>query len=205
MALLILPSCFGLAALTPLVMPLLFGEAFAQAVPVTIILLIATGVTSVTVVGTNIIWALERSDMDFYAGILGAVASVSGAFALIQPFGLIGAGLSRAVAQLLAVSLSTWFLQRKLDVRPPYEHLAKLLVSAIASSLVAYLLITFFPYAATLTVAIPLAAITYALAIRAFKALHEDEMKQLLLISDMMPKRLGSPFRRLVMFVGKMS
>jgi O-antigen/teichoic acid export membrane protein len=179
LAFLIFPACFGLAAVLPTLLPLLYGPAFAGAIPAAQVLICGACVAAVAAVGSNLVWALERSDVDFYAGLVGAVLSVVGGLVLIAPFGEFGAAVSRIVTQAAAVGISSWFLAARLGFAIPLASLARLLASALLCGAAARAGLAIHDGVLGLALAIPGGALVYIVAIRASGALEPEDVARL--------------------------
>lgn len=198
MGFLILPACFGLAAIVPVLLPLLFGQAFSDAVPSAVVLVAAASVSATATVGANLIWAMERSDVDFYLGIVGAVLSVGGGLLLIAPFGLMGAAYSRAITQCVVIGLGTWFLWRRLGFDVPFNALARLLLAALLCAGAARLCLIVMPTPLGVVVAIAVGAVTYLAAVRVVGGLEADDIAKIRSLADHLPVPAGAIAHRLV-------
>jgi O-antigen/teichoic acid export membrane protein len=179
LAFLVFPACFGLAAVLPTLVPLLYGSAFAGSIPSAQVLVCAASISAVSAVGTNLVWALERSDIDFYAGVVGATLAVIGGLLLIGPFGELGAAFSRSVTQLAAVSVSSWFLTSRLGFAIPFRALLRLLASALLCGAAAHLCLMLIGGIAGLTLAIIIGAVVYFTAVRTLVALPKEDLERL--------------------------
>ena len=179
LAFLVFPACFGLAALMPVLLPLLYGSAFAGAVPAAQLLVCAASVSAISSVGSNLVWGLERSDVDFYASLAGACLAVLGGVALIAPFGEMGAAVSRAITQTSAVAISSWFLAARLGFAIPIRALGRLLGSALLCGAVAHVAAAFVVGPIGLLLAIPAGAVAYLGAVRLSGALTPEDTARL--------------------------
>jgi O-antigen/teichoic acid export membrane protein len=198
MAFIAFPACIGLAALMSEVMPLLYGEAFAAAAPTATMLVIAGAVSATAIVGTNLIWAMDRSDVDFYISLAGAVLSVAGAFVLIMPFGELGAAASRISVQMICVALGVWFLVAKLKVVIPAASLLRLLFSALLCAAAAYGALELVSGLLGLAVAIAVAIPVYLGSVRLTGALAAEDVDALAQAAGHFP---GSAMRRIASLV----
>ncbi|WP_131195617.1 lipopolysaccharide biosynthesis protein [Lichenihabitans psoromatis] len=202
MAFLVFPACLGLAAVMPAVLTLLYGQAFAGAIPAATILVCAASISAVATVGTNLMWAMERSDVDFYVGLVGAVLSIAGGLLVIGHLGPMGAAYSRAATQLVAVGVSSWFLVRRLHFEIPIASLARLFAAAVLCAITARLCLDLVSGILGLLVAIGAGAATYLIAVRLLAALPPDDIARLRSVSRMMPGGLAraiDPAMRLIL------
>ncbi len=164
LAFLVFPACFGLAAVLPVLLPLLYGQAFAGAIPAAQLLVCAASVSAISSVGSNLVWGLERSDVDFYASLAGACLAVLGGVLLIAPFGEIGAAVSRAFTQASAVAISSWFLAARLGFSIPGGALFRLLAAAGLCGAAAHGVLALQQGPSGLAFAIPAGALVYIVA-----------------------------------------
>jgi O-antigen/teichoic acid export membrane protein len=196
MAFLVFPACFGMAAIMPAVVPLIYGEAFVDAVPAAIVLVTASSFAAVATVGSNLVFGLDRSDFIFVAGWTGAALSILAGLTLIPLFGVMGASWARAAIQLAMVALGMWFIMQRLECRTPLSDLARLLIAAVLSAIAARVCIVFFAGNAALLLAILAGVIVYVAAIRLLHALPKSDVDRLQSLCRGLPKalRISSEF-----------
>jgi O-antigen/teichoic acid export membrane protein len=204
-AALVLPACFGAAAVMPILIPFIFGPSFAPAVPAAVLLVCVSALAVSTIITTNLVNALERNDFLFSTSLFGAVFAVAIALLLIPRFGLMGAAASRAMIQLLMIACSCWFVTRRLGFALPLNALARLFAASAVSAAAAAVCVLVSRSPACLLVAIPAAGVVYILALRALNALPVSDLVLLVAISDSLPKPLAGPARAIVGFVGSSS
>lgn len=193
MAFLLLPLAFGLAALTPEVVPLIYGRGFEAAVNPAALLIAAAGVSSVSAVATNLVYAQERSDIVFYCSLVGGAVSLLGSLLAIPLFGVMGAAISRAVVQLTMLALGFGFVARHLRFRLPLDHLLRLLLAAAVCGICARLCILVLPGPAGLVPAIAVGAVIYLGAVRQLAALPLDDLRQIRAACDLAPRLMRRP------------
>jgi O-antigen/teichoic acid export membrane protein len=160
-ALLVLPSCLGAAGVMPLLLPMIYGPSFADAVPVASILVGASAVVATGTITSNLLLALERNDFLLYCGAAGAAVSVAFGLTLVPAFGAIGAAAGRATVQALLLVAGSWYLTKRFGFRLPLMALGKMLFAALCCALVARLLSGVQIGMSALPVAIAGGAVTY--------------------------------------------
>jgi O-antigen/teichoic acid export membrane protein len=171
-ALVALPSCVGLAAIAPVLVPLLFGSQFAAAAPVAQVLMIPTAIYVVAVSTTNLIYSTGRNSIVLISNIIGLAGTIVLAVLFIPRFGLVGAALSRAVVQLTVDGIHVWYASRKLGFSPPYRALGAITLASMIEGLVAYGLTSLVGGFASLVLAIPAAIVVYLVALRVMAVLR---------------------------------
>jgi O-antigen/teichoic acid export membrane protein len=187
MGFLIFPACFGLAALVPELLPRLYGSSFERAVPSAVILVCAASISATATIGANVLWAVERTDVDLYLSAIGAALSVAGGFLLIAPLGIVGAALSRAIAQFVVIGAGLWFLHARLGFQIPLAALGKLSVASLLCSATAYVVLLFVHGYPGMTLAIGAGAFVYLAAVRLLKALEPSDLESLRGLAQYLP------------------
>ena len=191
LAFLVLPACFGLAALLPALLPLMYGEAFADAVPAASVLVLAAGIGAISSVGTSIVMAMDRSDFAFVSGLVAAVLAVAAGLTVIPAFGLMGAVWTRAAIQLVAVVMGSGFIFWRLAFPLPLFDLGRLLLSASLCGLAARSCVALIPGPVSVVLAVAIGAVTYALSVRVLHALHPADAERLRMLCHRLPARFG--------------
>jgi len=190
MALVVFPLAFGGAAIMPVIIPLVFGRAFVPAVPCAMVMMLGSAMT-VSAIGTNLMYAKERSRFIALCGVVGAVLSVTAGFMVVSRFGAWGAVWSRVVVQGLMVGVGTWYIITSLHFGFPFRSLARTFVASVLSGILAFCVSWFLPDSVvTLLVAISVALVVYAICVRVFQVLGLDEVCQLARIMSVLPERV---------------
>jgi O-antigen/teichoic acid export membrane protein len=190
---LILPMCFGIAALASELVPMLFGRAFAGAADAAVILLLSFCLSGNTALLTALIGSKERNDFSLYLNIAGAALTVVLGFALIPAFGIAGAAAGRAVVQLGFFAASAWFVVRHLGFSLPLRHLVRLLVASMGCAGAAKAALLVVPGAAGLVCAIPAGALVYLALVRALGGVHESDVQHLSGLFARLPAAIRLP------------
>jgi len=165
-ALIAVPLCVGMAAIAPVLVPLLFGSEFHHAVPVASVLLITGAVTSLGVTTVYLIYSTGKVGFLLISNALGLAATIALGFLVIPHFGLMGAAWSRALVQVSMVALEAWYVTRRLGFAPPYRALGMISLAAFLQGAVAYVLITRLGGLLSLAIAVPTAVLVYFVALR---------------------------------------
>ena len=179
MAFLLFPACLGTAAITPMLLPLLFGNDFRSAIPPTIILTSVAAFGATASVASNVINAMERNRAILLIGIGGALLSVLAGLTIIPKFGVLGAAAARAVVQTLMVGAGTWYVSARLDCPPPMASLGRLFAAATCCALVAWSILAIAPHAWSLLIAVSGGALTYFFMVWALDALTGEDWTRL--------------------------
>src|SRR5260370_4176344 len=135
---------------------------------------------AVVSVGSNLIYALGRSEFIFRAGLLGALLSLASGLTIIQHFGLMGAALSRGAIQLLMIAIGFYYIAVRLNCPVPAAGLIRLLLSSICCAVTAHAILHFLEGTPGMLVAIPTGAIVYFAAVWSLRALPKPDTARLL-------------------------
>jgi hypothetical protein len=146
--------------------------------------------------------AMERSDVDFYAGSLGALLMAFNGFVVISNYGVIGAAWSRSISQTIVVSFGCYMVSR-MGFSLPFRGLLRLFTAAVICSAAARLAVTVIPGAAGLPLAVLLGGVLYILAIRFFRALTTADILSLRSLVQALPSPVRTVANALLDFVGR--
>jgi O-antigen/teichoic acid export membrane protein len=189
LAAIVFPVSFGMVAIMPVLLPLIYGNAFAPAVPATIALVIVASLSVPSAMATNLVQAFERSDFIFASAALGAVFAILAGFLLVPAFGLFGAVTARVAIHILMTGATVWFVTRRLGYRLPYDSLIRLMAAAITSAIAAAVCVSVIGGTLSLVVAVPAAVVVYMIALRVLRAASPDDLAQLTELARAIPPR----------------
>lgn len=201
LAALVFPACFGVAAVMPVLLPLLYGPDFAPAILPAMVLVSVSGIAATTLIATNLVNALERSDFIFANSFVGALFAVALGLVLVPRFGLMGATAARASIQAGMIIIGCWFVARRLHYPLPWRTLGRLLAASLCSAGIAGLCIAVWPSLAGLLVAVPAACVAYLIGLRILQALPPEDLAVLIAICKSLPKPLEAMFSRILIFL----
>lgn len=171
MALVIVPLCLGLAAIAPVLIPLIFGTDFTDAVAASSVLLVAAAISSLGVTTVYFLQSVaKKTGLLLISNGLGLVGTIVLGFLVIPSEGLMGgAAWSRGVVQVGVVLIETWYVTRRLKVELPYRVLGAIALASLAQAAVAYLIsIEVGGPPLSLVLAIPAAIVVYLVGLRVF-------------------------------------
>lgn len=168
MALVIVPLCLGLAAIAPVLIPLIFGSDFTDAVAASSVLLVAAAISSLGVTTVYFLQSVAKTGLLLISNGLGLVGTIVLGFLVIPSEGLMGAAWSRGVVQVGVVLIETWYVTRRLKVALPYRVLGAIALASLAQAAVAYLISIEVGGTLSLVLAIPAAIVVYLVGLRVF-------------------------------------
>ncbi|WP_196220616.1 lipopolysaccharide biosynthesis protein [Roseibium denhamense] len=195
---LLVPIAFGGAALMPVFVPLVFGSDFEPAVPAAMILMITSSWAAIAVIPWSYLAAKSHSQLLLRTMCLVAVGSIGLLFALVPTFGLFGAAIGRALAELLFLVALVYCVRQAAGPAFPYRSVLKIAAAGISCGLAAFASLQLVPGAAVLPVAVVAGALVYILCIRFLKPASEtDRLRLVNLLETRGPRRLR-PFLKKV-------
>lgn len=197
-AMLIVPLCFGLAAIAPVLVPMLFGTEFAGAAAVASVLLIAAAVSSLGVTTFYLLQSIGKTGFLLMSNGIGLIGTIALGFLLVPRFGLIGAAWSRGIVQVTVVLIETWYVTRRLKISPPYRALGAIALAAVAQAAVAYFAVMELGGAVSLLVAIPAAIVVYLIGLKVLRVSSMVDPGLIERLVARMPGRVRPLLRRLV-------
>ena len=118
-AMVIVPLCLTLAAVAPVLLPLVFGADFADAVPAASVLLICAAISSLGGTTLYLILSVGKTGLLLISNAVGLAGTVALGFLLIPRFGLMGAAWSRGTIQVIVIVLETALAAVRLGVARP--------------------------------------------------------------------------------------
>lgn len=201
MAFLIFPACFGMAAVAPAIVPLMFGERFAEAVPATTVLVAAQAVAALSTVTSALLFAVERNRFLVRIGAVGAVVLIACGFLVVPAYGLMGAVGARVVIQLALVAAAFVYIARGLEFALPLRPVGLIALAALGCALVARAIVMWAPGLPGLIGAIVAGAIVYIALARLLRALPREDLSRLGAIFRNLPPWLSPVVAPLVLFL----
>lgn len=165
-AMVIVPLCLTLAAVAPVLLPLVFGADFADAVPAASVLLICAAISSLGGTTLYLILSVGKTGLLLISNAVGLAGTVALGFLLIPRFGLMGAAWSRGTIQVIVIVLETALAAVRLGIAPSYRALGAITLASVAGGGVAYAAVTEVGGAKSLLIAVPAAVVTYLVALR---------------------------------------
>jgi O-antigen/teichoic acid export membrane protein len=173
-AMLVFPACLGAAAITPALLPFLYGPSFAEAVVPAMILIAGCCAMPFIAITQQYAMAVERTGMVLWLTALGAALSILSGLTLTPLYGTDGAAIGRVVAQA-TVAAAMLVYARRLGWTIPYGVLWRLLAASSLCAGVAGMVIYGLSGGAGIAAAIVAAAIAYILLIGWLRILSEDD------------------------------
>jgi O-antigen/teichoic acid export membrane protein len=176
LAAMLFPMCFGLASITPALLPLLYGKSFAPAVPAAMVLIVISALSFANV-GSALIYGMEKSFFIAVGGAAGAVLSLTSCMLIIPRWGTLGAVCCRAGVQTSMILLGLWYIQTRLLVPVPFRSLGKIILAASVSAIPSYLIVRHYTSVFGIGLAIPIAICVYVAAARALHILQLGDVE----------------------------
>jgi O-antigen/teichoic acid export membrane protein len=194
-AMVALPACFGLAAIAPSLLTIIYGTRFDAAVLPAIIVTAGSSLGVIAMTTGTLIYATERVLIFQAISIVGALAAVVAGFTVVPFFGATGAACSRAIVQGGIVLVAIVFLKRSTGIMTPLGASLRFACSAALSASIAYYVSQKIPGLPGLALGILGGVVTYALGLRIIGGLEAEDNAKLLRIEFLLPRMLVPSFR----------
>lgn len=200
-ALVVGPGCFGLAAISGELLPLIFGQDFAPAVPAAAILLLASAIILPFSISTIYLLALEQTRIVLIFAAAGALLMIAAGFTIIPHFGPNGAAIVRAAIQFFVVSAGIWYAAKHLHAVPPVSGLLKILLAAAVTGFVALLISHWAGGLSGIGLAVAAGGISYAVTLKLCGGLCADDAEELMRAASLFPQPVDGWARRAIRFI----
>ncbi|ACA15607.1 polysaccharide biosynthesis protein [Methylobacterium sp. 4-46] len=178
LALFVFPLCLGTAGVMPLLLPLLFGDAFAPAVTAATILVGTASLITIATIAYSYLFAMERTSFILGSGLVGAVLAITAGLTVVPAAGLLGAASARAAIQLLVTGAIVWYARRSLGCVLPTLDLARMFLAALLCAIAARIVVTVTSGVPGLMLAVLTGALVYAAALRVLKPLPRADLQR---------------------------
>jgi O-antigen/teichoic acid export membrane protein len=196
LAFLIFPACLGAAAISPALVPAIYGRGFSGAVLSTIVLLCGATVTASSSVAFIYLLAMERTRFVVATGGVAALAVIACGVTLVPIYGVMAAAIARAVIQASTSIVTIWYLGRYLDCPTPIADLARIGAAALICAGAASVCITWVQGPVGIAVAVPAGACVYGVAARLLGILPKRDAERLSNALAMLPRPMWIPATR---------
>lgn len=185
---LMLPMLLGMAALSHVLIPALYGKQYLPAIA-------PLGITaSLTVLGAMILLprqllqATEKQGFLIWWTALAAVVNIVLDVVLIPSHGAVGAAIGNGVAQMVAALGIWWRVITQFQMKMPWAALGKTLVSALLMVVAAVTVSSVLPTWPALIAGTLVGAAVYILCLRWMRVLGKEDYYRL---GQIVPSRLG--------------
>jgi O-antigen/teichoic acid export membrane protein len=193
LALIVLPGCLGLAAITPVLLPSIYGPAFRDAVPSAMLLITFSACITLSTVPMTFLLAREQGRLVITVSAIGAAITILSGLTLIPLFGTIGGAVGRALMHAVVFAIALHLLVARLGCRPPIGDLVRILLAAITCGTVALAVVWWWQSWAGIILAIVVGLMIYGVALRLFGALKGPDADRIRRSLSLLPGLLQHP------------
>jgi O-antigen/teichoic acid export membrane protein len=191
LALVLIPICLGAAALTPLLLPLVYGPAYHDAVPAGMVLA-AGGIWLTASVGSSLIYASASSRILVVTSIIGVVLASAVGLAVIPATGIIGAAWTRFCLQGVMVGIGFWCIRTLMGCPIPLRALGLVALAAMPCAAGLYACACLWGWRGAAPAA-PAAILLYALLVRWLGVLAAEDKELVHSLVTGLISALGRP------------
>ena len=144
LALFAMPAAALASALSPVLLPLLYGPAFAPAVPAAAVVVAGAGVAFANA-GSAYVYGVGKSAFIAFSAGLGAIAATGALLYAVPQWGLVGAAWARVAVQWFLAAFGAWYIHSRLRTPVPVRELLSIAGLAAVAGLVAFAIVSHLP------------------------------------------------------------
>ncbi len=192
-----LPLAFTLIATARPALTLLVGAAYQGGVIPLAVLALGSIASIVAISLTPVLIVLNETTFAALASIIPIPLSVAFALFSIPMLGILGASIARALAMLLSLLLTWYFVRRKIVVKLDSQAILKSMVASGGMAVVMEVLQLFYYSRFLLPVYVAVGFLTYLLGMRALKVMTPADI-------DLIRRMLGPRFGRICDLVSRL-
>lgn len=200
---LVSPLVAGGALLARPLLTTVYGSEYGPAAAVFPLVLLAAGFGAVGSLTAGIQTGVERQDLVLKVALAATVVNLGLDAALIPRWGIVGAAVANAAAQIGAVVAGIALTARILEARLPLGDALRILVAAGGTGMIAYGAASAVGGAAGLAGAVAAGAIAYPIALLAAGALRAEDVQRLQAVCEALPARLRPGYGGLLRFAAR--
>ena len=192
LTILIVPVCFGGAAIMPVLLPLLFGSEFTPAIAMAAVVVASAFTTALSLVPALTIGARERSDFYLYSTPVVAALSICALALAVPHSGGLGAAWVRFAIHGIWLTWLVAFCWLRLDIRLNLLELAKIGLSGLLCAASAFAVLQSVYGMTGLVLAVAAGALAYFAALRLFHCIPKEDVQALAdNLPSVLPNRLA--------------
>ena len=177
LAMVLAPICFGGAAIAPVLIPLLFGDAFAPSVDLSVLLLAFAFAPAMVTVPYRMMLAQERSGAVLRLSLWEGVACIGLLLAVVPWFGTTGAAWVKGLTLTGGCLYCLWYCHRRLGVACDPVALLKVMLAALFCAAAARACIWWMPGLAGMALGIAAGALAYAVGLALLAVIPAGERR----------------------------
>jgi O-antigen/teichoic acid export membrane protein len=172
-----LPLClFFIAAAKPLML-LLYSSAYDAVYPLLIILVVSVLFSAVGIIFANLIFAVNRADIQAKYVTLQAVANIALDLVLIPKFGATGAALANSAIRIASFFLWLWIVQKQLGFSFPLREAWMAILPNIPLAFILCAVGYYYPNSTGIVLVFLIGLVLYPLFLFIFKTITGDDIR----------------------------
>lgn len=192
LAMLVAPIVFGIAALAPQIISLVYGSEYTDSVlPLTVLVFVLIPIFADFPIGSMLNSTGRQSTKTAIMGVT-MVVNIAANFLLIPKLGVVGASIAGLLSFVTMFGLGAFFVQRQLHIAPRewFDAVGKFLIAGICMGVVVFVLKPLMPVIAVVhgapigwILTVPIGAAVFAavsIGLRAISATHWHQVRSLL-------------------------
>ncbi|MEN9895930.1 MAG: hypothetical protein RIR97_1782 [Pseudomonadota bacterium] len=201
-ALIFLPVSIGGAAIAPVLVPFVYGEAFVVTGSAAAVMLLAGGISALSIVPWTFLAVTGHASILTRVMIISALITCLAAPAAILIDGTQALAWARVFSEAIILSILLYSSRRMENITPPFSLLVRIALSASLCGLAAFLVISISPTVFGLLLSILMGAVVYILALKLSNAVPRAALAPMLSALDMrQDKAVGRHLRKSLLWV----
>jgi len=191
-----MPLAFALMATARPALTLLVGKSYQGGIIPLAVLALGSTASIVGLSLSPVLIVLNETALAALSSLLPIPLGIAVAFILVSMLGIVGASIARALAMLLSLVLTWYFLRRKIVVKLDFQAIMKSIVASGGMALVMEALQLFYYSRFLLPIYLLVGFLAYLLGMRTLKAINPSDI-------DLLRRMLGSRFGRVCGFLSR--
>lgn len=195
--LLILPACFGLAALSGPLLRLLYGVRYLDAAPVLMLGASLSMFGPLADPASSLVTASGGQRRLVIAGVCAATVTLTLDYVLVRSFAAFGGALANGLGQAIS-TVTVTLIARRYSFKIPLSFLLRVVGAVAGMTAIVAAVVYLLPDLAAVALGLPLGVFAYGLFLRVGRIIESDDIDRLLHAESILPKPLRGLFRRML-------
>ena len=190
------PLTLGLAALDRAVMPLLYGPAYVDAIPVIAVVAGLAVIKGALLPVQALLYMTEQQSFLIGFSLFLGVVNVALDLWLIPTGGAIGAAWANGITQAIATVGLTGFAAWRLGLSPPLGDLGRILLACVPMVVIVRIVANSMHHWPAVLIGVPAGAAIYLVGLKALRILRTADQDRLSSLDRYLPMAVRSTYRR---------
>jgi O-antigen/teichoic acid export membrane protein len=198
MAMIVLPACFGLAAVSGPLIRVLYGARYYDAVPVLALAAVFGIAAPLGLPASSLATAGGGQGLLVRCGLVAAVVTIVLDVVLVRSHCAVGGALANGLGQTVSTIIIWVFVARRFGFRVAPRFAVRVALAALGMAAVVLGVVHVLPDLAALVVGPLIGVATYAVLLKAGRVVEAEDVDRLLAVERLFPGRARPYYRKLV-------